>query len=562
MSMLQISIGGGGNLLAKAPLWWHIGFFLFVCLYAFLIMYHSAFSVIDDHILTQTLLVGQNIGFFIQPNIGRFFPLDGQELNLLSAAFGVKAAVFYTFNALCVFVVIFALRYAMRIFIAHILESTSHSHKAYAMQKVPYVVDILLVLLLLSPSFIGSWLRLFVPERMEFVFLSLFLMSYAFVLESKNTRTSSLMLLVGLICANVSLYYKETTFAMIIAFAFVHLFCVYFSHTKCKIHIKLFDMGLILSTIVWFVVYVFVVLLQKQDSGFYGDTPYSALLTFAKSLFTYLCNEPFLCGIIFSALIYRIYAVLIKKQPFIPLLDASIWGSAILLCEYAVLKLSSHHYLLPAYVFTLIVIGASFLLWWQHKWYKVILALCAFMFVGNTLFVSAYIWAHYKFVPPNFQATLSFVSDYTHNHPHNRIFLEGVDRVSYVEVYHSFGKWLTYYGAQDFDLYSSDAVDSRFVDRFNGNAHWSVFQNNEAIAKQSGDLVIATPYSAYNFDLESLNEKYELLFSAEQGYNVPLLGLKTFLKATLQFLGLTQGDVILSQNVYALPLHFYVLRVR
>ena len=354
-------------------------------------MYHSAFSVIDDHILTQTLLVGQNIGFFIQPNIGRFYPLDGQELNLLSAAFGVKAAVFYTFNALCVFVVIFALRYAMRIFIAHILESTSHSHKAYAMQKVPYVVDILLVLLLLSPSFIGSWLRLFVPERMEFVFLSLFLMSYAFVLESKNTRTSSLMLLVGLICANVSLYYKETTFAMIIAFAFVHLFCVYFSHTKCKIHIKLFDMGLILSTIVWFVVYVFVVLLQKQDSGFYGDTPYSALLTFAKSLFTYLCNEPFLCGIIFSALIYRIYAVLIKKQPFIPLLDASIWGSAILLLEYAILRIVSYHYVLPAYIFGLVVIGAGFLLWWRDKWAKTLFILCGIMFVGNTCFTWVYL---------------------------------------------------------------------------------------------------------------------------------------------------------------------------
>ena len=124
-------------------------------MYAFLVVYRAAFSVIDDHTLTQTLLIGQHIDFFIQPNIGRFYPLDGQDLNLLSAAFGAKAAVFYAFNALCVFVVIFVLRYAMRVFIAHILESASPSHKVYAMQKIPYVVDILLVLLLLSPSFIS-----------------------------------------------------------------------------------------------------------------------------------------------------------------------------------------------------------------------------------------------------------------------------------------------------------------------------------------------------------------------------------------------------------------------
>lgn len=95
-------------------------FWIFVCIYAFFVAYNADFSVIDDHTLLSTLFVGKDIPFFIHPDIGRFYPLDGQELNILSAVFGVKANVFYMFNALCVFVVILCLQYAIRVFLQEI----------------------------------------------------------------------------------------------------------------------------------------------------------------------------------------------------------------------------------------------------------------------------------------------------------------------------------------------------------------------------------------------------------------------------------------------------------
>ena len=525
-------------------------FWGFVCVYAFLVAYNADFSVIDDHTLLSTLFVGKDIPLFIIPDIGRFFPLDGQELNILSAVFGVKASVFYMFNALCVFVVVLCLQYALRVF----LQEIAYSHSLSVKINLIYFV---LFLLLVSPAFSTSWLRLFVPERMEFVFLSIFLMCYAYVLKHKQAIFA---LICGIISANIALYYKETAFAMIGAFAFVMLVCGY---RNFSVQIRIFNLVLLLSSIVWLVVYYYVVLLNKQGDGFYGETPYNALLMIGKTLFSGFLNEPFLYGVVFVGLLHRIYMVFVKKSAFNPLLDSSVVASAILLLEYIVLRLGSLHYPLPAYIFALVVIGYFLGKWRWHRVGKVFLWFISIIFISNTLFMFIYYFAHYKFVPVNFQSTLGFVSQYTQENPHTRIYLEGVDRASNVEVYHSFGAWLLHYKAEDFDLMSDRAVDERFYREENTKAQWSVFKNNEIVPKRSGDIVIITPFSAEILNIDSLTQQYELLFVADYGYNVPLLGLKSFLKNAFVWFGITKdNDMILGQNIYGLPLHFYVMRVR
>lgn len=117
------------------------------------------------------------------------------------------------------------------------------------------------------------------PERMEFVFLSIFLMCYAYVLQHKQAIFA---LICGIISANIALYYKETAFAMIGAFAFVMLVCGY---RNFSVQIRIFNLVLLLSSIVWLVVYYYVVLLNKQGDGFYGETPYNALLMVGKGFF-------------------------------------------------------------------------------------------------------------------------------------------------------------------------------------------------------------------------------------------------------------------------------------
>lgn len=395
------------------------------------------------------------------------------------------------------------------------------------------------------------------PERMEFVFLSVFLLCYAYILRHKQ---ATFALICGIISANIALYYKETAFAMIGAFAFVMLVCGY---KKYSTQIRIFNLALLFSAVVWLVVYYYVVLLNKQGDGFYGETPYNALLMIGKTLFSGFLNEPFLYGVVFVGLMYRIYAVFVKKAALNPLLDACIVASAILLLEYVVLRLGSLHYPLVAYLFGLVVIGYFLGKWQWHKIGKMFLWCVGIIFVSNAFFTFIHFFAHYKFVPVNFQSTLSYVSQYTQENPHTRIYLEGVDRASNVEVYHSFGEWLLHFRALDFDLLSDMAVDERLVREENPNAKWSVFKNSEIIPKTSGDILIITPYAAKSLDMDGLVEQYELLFVADYGYNVPLLGLKSFVKNAFVWLGITKNsDMILGQNIYGLPLYFYVMRVR
>lgn len=508
------------------------------------------FSVIDDHTFTKTLFVGEPIPLFIFADIGRFFPLDGQEWNILSAIFTPEASVFYAFNAICLIVVMWCLRYVLFRFTAHHTQSCN----------TPYLVYGALLLCLFSPAFITAWLRLFVPERMEFVFCSLFLASYMYVVYARMSARAWIFLALGVVCANLALYYKETAFAMLGAFGFAHFVLDYKNSSKIT---KIFDIALVLSSAVWLLVYAVVVLAQKQGSGSYGDTPYNQLIVMTKVVFNYILQEPFLFVAIPCFVLYRIYQVFVKKSPFLPLLDSALIAALVLCAEYIALKIGDIHYPLPAYVFGLIGLVGIGMYYWRARIIRAIYVLCLVIFVGNSAFMSLYQIAFYKLVPNNFQDTLHFLSDYITQNPDTRIYLEGVNRASGVEVYHSFGAWLSFYGASKFDLYSDTAVDNVLLGKEKPNSPYSVFRSNAIVPKQSGDIVVLTPYTRDSITTDSLAElesKYELLHRSDFGYEIPRLGFKAFIKALMR--DRVQGEMILSQNAFGLPLYFYVYKVR
>ena len=542
---------GGGNSLKVSPkgLVSDGVFWIIVIWYAILVASWAEFSVIDDHGFTKTLFVGESIPYFIFKDIGRFFPLDGQEWNILSAIFTPSAGVFYAFNAICLLIVAWCLRYGLFRFTAH-----TQSHAAHAF------VYVTILICLFSPTFITAWLRLFAPERMEFVFLSLFLACYMYVVYARVSARAWIFLAFGVMCANFALYYKETAFAMLGAFGFVHFVLDYKNSSKAT---KAFDIALVLSSVVWLLVYALVVLAQKQGGGSYGDTPYNQLIVMAKVVFNYILQEPFLFVAIPCFMLYRIYQVFVKKYPFMPLLDSALIAALVLCAEYIVLKIGDVHYPLPAYVFGLIGLVGMGVYYWRVRIIKVIYVLCLVIFVGNSAFMSAYQFAFYKLVPNNFQDTLHFLRDYIAQNPNTRIYLEGVNRASGVEVYHSFGAWLSFYGAREFDLHSDREVDNVLLGQEKPDSPYSVFRSNAIVPKQSGDIVVLTPYTLNNITTDSLaalEQTYELLHTSDFGLEIPKLGLKAFLKAFMR--DRVQGEVILSQNAFGLPLYFYVYRVR
>ena len=552
----KIRMGGGYRLS-----YWLI-FYSFIAIYAVFIASFANFSIIDDHNLVSTLLVNSYIplSHHIIPQIGRFFPLDGQDLNILAFLFSPSPSVFYTFNAACMVLVVLCLVYALEVFLKHTLDSSTQAKNLP--QNLHKIIYFGILILLLSPSFITAWLRLFVPERMEFVFLALFLACYAYVLSHNKGKVCTFMLMFGVVFANIALYYKETAFAMILTFGFVHLILGF---KNLAFRVRIFDVALILSALVWVVVYVIVILLQKESSGFYGDSPYNQMIVIAKVLLNYILNEPFLFIGIPLLLGFRIYKVFVRKEKILPLLDSSLVACFTLLAEYVVLKINDIHYPLPAYIFGIVGIIACVILYFKSVYIKLVGGICVLIFILNSLPFFVYQGAFYKFVPNNFQASLQFLSTYTKQNPNTRIFLEGVNRASGVEVYGSFGKWLNYYKALDFDLCSDLEIDNVFLGKEEPNSPYSVFRSNAIIPKQSGDVLILMPYTTYEITSESLRtfeEKYKLLYKSEFGYNIPKLGIKSLLKAIALHKLENRGEMILSQNTFGLPLGFYIYKVR
>ncbi|MDL0082756.1 hypothetical protein NYG90_08765 [Helicobacter sp. XJK30-2] len=560
--------GGGGakNLDSSSSPVATFVFFAFLCCYAFIVFYDSAFAVIDDHTLIQTLLIGQNIPLthHIIPEIGRFYPLDGQDLNVLSAIFGASASVFYGFNALCVLVVGLCLSYAIATLLPFIAPHT----------KAPKTIAYILVaLLLLTPAFCGSWFRLFVPERMEFVFLSIMLASYAFVANNRG-MLSVIVLIIGGLSAMIACFYKETAFILIGSFAFTHLLLTFLNKRSVNHRalpnrkLMVFDVLLLCACVVWVVAYYVFVIAQKTTSGRYGDTLHNPLIVFAKNLFTYIMNEPFLFVLVPLLCFYRVFVIVRAykasptSSPFIPILDSSLCACAAFMGAYLVLNISSAHYPLPGYIFGLVALSAIPALWthlsgFVRKVFAVVIALCVGIFVSNSLFYSAHTIAHYKASGQNLQSTLAFFS--SQNKPVS-IMLEGVDctLIEKSEVCYSFEKWLEYAGVKativpDRDMYNPlrKSLESTF-EKVDSS------QSDSTKAAPQPQYLILTPYSSNFVNSEyiaHLDSTYKRIYHADFGLNLGFVGIKTLMKYAL---AKDSSNLVFSGNIWNLPAHFYV----
>ena len=565
-AVFRVKRGGGAKNLdsSSSPVATFI-FFAFLCCYAFIVFYDSAFAVIDDHTLTQTLLIGQNIPLthHIIPEIGRFYPLDGQDLNVLSAIFGVSASVFYGFNALCVLLVGLCLSYA----IATLLPALSPNVKNPRM-----IAYILVALLLLTPAFCGSWFRLFVPERMEFVFLSIMLASYAFVANNRGAL-SVIVLIIGALSAMIACFYKETCFILIGGFAFMHLLLTwinrrYDSSQKLNGKLLAFDVLLLCACVVWVLAYYIFVIAQKTTSGRYGDTLHNPLIVFGKNLFTYIMNEPFLFVLVPLLFFYRVFAIARaykaspKSLPFMPILDSSLCAAMAFMGAYLVLNISSAHYPLPGYTLGLVALSAIPALFGvmgsiMRRVTMVVVVFCAGIFVGNSLFYSVFTINHYKASGQNLQATLAFFS--SQNKPAT-IMLEGVDcsLIEKSEICYSFEKWLEYSGVRvsiipDKDLYNPlrKSLESKLT-----KADSSQSDNTKAAPQPQ--YLILTPFSSnpINSDyIAKLDSSYKRIYHADHWANLGFVGIKTLMKYMLVK---DSSNLVFSGNIWNLPGHFYI----
>ena len=402
-------------------------FYIFILIYSFLIIYKANFGILDDHSLLPTLL-SENKNFLpllICPKIGRFFPLCGFECNIISFI-STSPVAFYSYNSFQFLVVVL-------LFYKILSKIGKHNNS---------IIYTFILFLILNPGFITSWLRLFVPERNSVFFFLIFL--YFYIKFQNNQK--NLFLIIGLLSANFALYYKEPGFIMLGTFSFLHLI---FGWKKLTIKQKLFDVLLLFSSVIFILLYYFIVYINRGDV-LYGQNGKQSIFFFLAILISFLLNNPllFLNLVLF---IWRIFNIVKKIIKFNVLYDSMSFTAIIYCFVYFKLKIFSPYYLLPAYVFALpaLLFYLKNITWEKNHFLKIITIISVIFVFTNSLPTGIHYFSFYKNVPLNFQKTLTFLESYINKEfeqkKRTNIFLYGIYREVGIEIYCSFIKYLEEY---------------------------------------------------------------------------------------------------------------------
>jgi len=503
-------------------------FYSTVTLYSFIIILSCSFGIIDDHILTETVLVGKGIPFFVIIDVGRFFPLNGQEYNILSH-FSTSATFFYFYN-LAQFLLMIILTKRL------IIMTVGEKYK-----NISYII---ILVIILTPGFTTSWFRLFVPERGAFIFMLIFIYNYLLYMEDSK----AIYLVICLISGTLMLYYKEPIFLMLGTFTFLHLILDW---NRTHLKQKKLDYLLIVTSLVWIIIYYYSVLIYEQNTLYYEFNDTDQAILFIKNIFNMAINDPIIFFGIPSIIIYRVYMIGVKNSSLEPIYDSMLISSLIYMLVYIKLNIYSVWYLLPLYPFV-IISGSYFVFRKKYltalslkKVYLIVLILLAIQSIPNGLHQISF----YKLSAYNFQQTLTYLKQYINKRENTskiNIFLDGVDPSNRIEVYESIRKYLIY---NNISLEKIELKDVFYQHSKNSQKNMS-----------TGDLLIVTPYSQNLINdkyLLSLKDSYNLLFTQMQCCEITDISLKRLIKFILVSLEI---HTIIENMNYIESSSFYIYR--
>lgn len=501
-------------------------FYIFFMLIAMFIAYNPSFGIVDDHTMTETLLIKKNIPLSIMPDVGRYFPLNAQEFNILTIFFSPSPQIFYIFNMLCFIVVILFLYRTFCI----IFKTSFNNVNLSAYLAVSLIV--------VSPAFVLSWLRLFIPERMEFVFLCIFFHSYI-LLYTNSTQNRKIHIILCIVSSCIALFYKETAFVLLGVFSLCHItFCYIVKRKIFKV-----DYLVLINCLLWVLFYIIFILLERNgNSGWYGDNSLNRTLVLLQTFASHAVSDPIVVGTLFIFL-FRFFEIVIKKNRISPLYDSMVVSVSVFVCIYIYLGLSGAYYMLPAYLFAVPLLFHFFVFFYRKMSFRIFCVCIFIIFISNSIPLSIYTGAFRKFVPQNLQKSLIFLKNYSKDKKLT-LYLEGIDYSGNSELFASLQKWMDYYEINNVIL--------------------SPIKAEERI-KKKGDVIVLTPYTRaftdFNF-INKMKEEYVLLYEADSGFNIPFFGLQVILKKIwISFID-NRKDFVVASNIYRLPLFFYFFEDR
>ena len=500
-------------------------FYVFLGIYVVLLLLNPQLAPIEEARFLDTLQIGKYYPFEIHLYEARFHPLQSQEYNLVTLLWPPTPFSYYLFNALQL-VVFFSIFAAVLNFVT----------------KSKIFIYVSLLLLLFSPGLITVWFRLVFPERGIIFFTTLCLYFYLDYLE-KSQEYSKVKLITVLsaivIFANLAIYHKETVFLGIGSLGFFHLVL---SWKQSNLKIKILDSLLLLSSLVFALVYYFAIYLNSGSTNYAEALAPSSAFENIKIILDYVFSDPVLILCLLPLTGWRLYQICIKKQTAYPIYDALLMAAFIYIIAFFKLQLQTQYYLLPAYVFAIPAM-LFFVVQFQpkilaKKWWIAAFAAAICIQISSALPMGLETLSDFKYIPINANQTFDFlVNDIKARYPNQRadIFLDGIYRGRKNYIYHDFGEFLKYKGlmTKNFDLKSDLPSDNKFPWSDNPNSPYSVLRSKEPATISKGDYLVISPYSykdPTDSYINNLQTQYELLFRTRSQWAIPNIGLQRIIK--------------------------------
>ncbi|MDJ0580272.1 hypothetical protein [Crocosphaera sp.] len=317
-----------GNLNNKNLIIFQIIFLLLLIFsYSLLILYKEDFVGNDYSQITLFSLRGRLFGLPIWSHEGRFFPLGHQEFNLISL-FTKTSFGYHLFPIFQIIVVVFSVFYI------------------FTKEKINNKV-LVIILILMTPSFVQSYFSLIIPERNLIFWLTLFIL----FIQRFDSKKSLYNFIFIVTISQFIIYYKEPSFLFISGFALSRLLIKFIERQQTVksikniinfIHQNWLEISLLLLSALFVLLYIITILPNITSSYVEQRNELTRLMVLTK----YLSFSPLL-SIFLLTISSRIILVSQSKIKFDLLWDSLAIGALFYFLAYIVLNLYATYYLAP-----------------------------------------------------------------------------------------------------------------------------------------------------------------------------------------------------------------------
>jgi hypothetical protein len=312
----------------------------FVTFYIAMIFYKEDFAYYDDDMLTDFSVVGKSLMPPIWPGTGRFYPLSDQEFNILKFITRSPAG-YHALVAIELVVLLVVLFLFLRGF------------------KVRYR-SLLLVAVLVAPSFLVPFTGFVYPERNVLFWLAIILLC----LQGYSNTKSRTYFVGCLVATHVALYYKETVVLLVVGYAVSRILLQLYAGRHGRRHPwqdlareNSLSLGMLAVATVYVVLFLAAMLPHRKFS--YIAEHHVAL---GSVLFAYLQTDwlPLILLLFFAV---RLGRFVLSRVALDPLWDPLAVGALAYFFGVIAVKLNSAYYMAPVDLIALFYLARLSLVW-------------------------------------------------------------------------------------------------------------------------------------------------------------------------------------------------------